>query len=477
MPCFTDCTLLGRRLNRVQSAIIPCLIAVFWLFFLMACGDKKTISGPFQIYFTADVSGRLEPCGCFTGQYGGLTRIDTWLNYKDPLASALRLDVGDAIKGINDFDVIHYEHILKGFNHLKYQALNVGSREAALPAATLSEILTRSGAPLVSANLVDETSGDLIFPAYRMVDSQGQKVAVIGLLDPDSVTNTLGQGLMVNSMETTLANWLPKIEQDNAPEITILLAFTNEAKMRSLARQFYELDVILGGDVEQASQELIVENESVILYTTNQARAIGDLKFTLGEDRVTDPKFDIHLMVDSIPQSEVMLALSKSYRELIRTTKLAVDNPATDDEDSLIPGGASVHSFVGSESCAACHPAAMAVWKNSAHSRAFDPLKKGGTDADPNCIGCHTIGFGSESGYRREFGDVKLTHVGCESCHGPGSEHVKQRALGDPSLVSFHFRPLGTADCTKCHHGEFSRPFVWDEFWPMIKHGKEVKTQ
>jgi Cytochrome c554 and c-prime len=256
-----------------------------------------------------------------------------------------------------------------------------------------------------------------------------------------------------------------------------LLAFTSEARMRNLARQFYELDIILGGDVTQPSQELIVENESIILFTTNQARAVGDLKFTIEKERVTRPAFDIHLMLDSIPQSPVILALSKGYRDLIRKTKLAVDDPATADAESLIPGAASGHGFVGSATCAACHPQAMAVWKNSPHSQAFDPLVKGGTDADPTCIACHTVGFGTETGYRREFGDKKLTHVGCESCHGPGSEHVNQRILGDPAKVSFHFRPLGAADCTKCHHGEFSRPFVWDEFWPMIKHGKEVVTK
>ena len=39
-------------------------------------------------------------------------------------------------------------------------------------------------------------------------------------------------------------------------------------------------------------------------------------------------------------------------------------------------------------------------------------------DADPNCIGCHTVGFGTPSGYRREVGASKFTQVGCESCHG-----------------------------------------------------------
>ena len=35
-------------------------------------------------------------------------------------------------------------------------------------------------------------------------------------------------------------------------------------------------------------------------------------------------------------------------------------------------------------------------------------------------------------------------------------------------------QPIGVGDCQKCHHGEFSRPFAWEEFWPHVKHGKEI---
>ena len=72
---------------------------------------------------------------------------------------------------------------------------------------------------------------------------------------------------------------------------------------------------------------------------------------------------------------------------------------------------------------------------------------------------------------RREFAGKKLADVGCESCHGPGSLHVEQHRAG--GQVTFKFRPLGAGDCRKCHHGEFSRPFDWEVFWPHIQHGKE----
>ncbi len=65
-----------------------------------------------------------------------------------------------------------------------------------------------------------------------------------------------------------------------------------------------------------------------------------------------------------------------------------------------------------------------------------------------------------------------LADVGCESCHGPASEHVALHLHGKPT--GFKFRPLGPEDCKSCHYGEFSRPFKWEKFWPDIQHGKEA---
>jgi hypothetical protein len=48
---------------------------------------------------------------------------------------------------------------------------------------------------------------------------------------------------------------------------------------------------------------------------------------------------------------------------------------------------------------------------------------------------------------------------------------VDRHLHGKPNR--FEFRPLGPGDCTSCHHGEFSRPFDWEKFWPEIEHFKE----
>ena len=452
------------------------LLAVAAVGIVAAFALRKTPAAPpplpLTVLFTADVRGRLVPCGCFTGQLGGLTRIATLFG-KDDAADELRVDVGDAIAGGADFERIEYRYIQEAFAKMRYAALNVGWREAGLSAAQLREIKAHAAVPMVSANLLDKATGAPLFDTHKIVRRGGWRIALVGVLDPRGLGDALGEGLAVEPMDVALGKLLPKLR--GQADFIVLLAFADEAAMANLARQFYELDVILGGKVQQPSQKLVKENRSVILATTNEARAVGTLTVRLlSPGHVEAVKGEITLVSDSIPQDEEIGALAEAYRAEVRKTKLAIDDPAKLAED-MVPGVKATATYAGTQSCAACHATAMTAWQGSGHARAFATLVARQADADPNCIACHTIGFGTASGYRREFGEAKLVDVGCESCHGPGSGHVEQRRAGGEVTARFH--PVGAGDCRKCHHGEFSRPFEYDKFWPVVAHGKEAAAK
>src|SRR5439155_10166852 len=65
----------------------------------------------------------------------------------------------------------------------------------------------------------------------------------------------------------------------------------------------------------------------------------------------------------------------------------------------------------------------------SKHSHAYDSLvklavKPMNRQYDPECVRCHTVGFGYVSGFVDGTRTKHLTDVGCENCHGPGSLHA-----------------------------------------------------
>ena len=123
-----------------------CIDRALLFLILLAGGCGKPPVPPaldLPVFFTCDTRGRLEPCGCFAGQFGGLTRLKTVLDADSP-ANALRLDVGDAIGGQEDYDWIEYGYVLRAFAAMHYDALNIGGREARFTAAQLRGLLERS---------------------------------------------------------------------------------------------------------------------------------------------------------------------------------------------------------------------------------------------------------------------------------------------------------------------------------------------
>ncbi|MEE8558943.1 MAG: multiheme c-type cytochrome [Myxococcota bacterium] len=90
--------------------------------------------------------------------------------------------------------------------------------------------------------------------------------------------------------------------------------------------------------------------------------------------------------------------------------------------------------FVGSEDCRSCHPAQYRVWSESAHAHAFRTLEKRGESGSTECQNCHTTGFGEAGGFPE--GGEGLVNVGCESCHGPGGNHVEEGAKKPGTILA-----------------------------------------
>ncbi len=426
---------------------------------------------PVHVYFTCDLSGRIEPCGCFSGQYGGLTRISTVLS-KAP-AHALIVDVGDAIAGLEDYHVLQHRHLLAACGRLGFSAANLGRREARLPAARLRELADASPLPLLSSNVVDSATGQPVVRPWLVVEKAGVKFGLVGVADPDRLEGAPDPSVSVLGMTESIRRALDEVRA--RADVIVCLAFTDMSGLERLAREFYEIRFFLGGDVRQSSQSLTAANQGWILAVTNQSRAMGELHAVFHPDtgQLKDVHGDVSLMKDSIPQDPAIEAFAKQYRQEVRDVRLSIDQPE-EERAGRIPGVQPAATFVGSAACAGCHPQSHEVWAKSGHAHAFATLVKRDSEADPNCIACHVVGFGEPGGYQRSMKAERLTDVGCESCHGPGSEHIRIAAgtpPGQPLPVSL--RPVGPGQCVQCHHGEFSRPFRWEAFWPLIEHGKE----
>lgn len=133
------------------------------------------------------------------------------------------------------------------------------------------------------------------------------------------------------------------------------------------------------------------------------------------------------------------------------------------------PGNSGITGqYVGSTRCTTCHANIHDNWSKTLHAKALATLENIGQGENSACLPCHTVGFGEAGGFVNRLTTNDLADVGCESCHGPGRNHVSN--VSDPAM-----RPpvsLAGSLCGKCHTGSHHPNF---EQWEESKHAAVVE--
>ena len=138
--------------------------------------------------------------------------------------------------------------------------------------------------------------------------------------------------------------------------------------------------------------------------------------------------------------------------------------------------------YVGSKKCKMCHKEAFESWETTTHAEALTMLKPGERSeakakhqldaekdysTDESCLACHATGFGKPGGFAVEADEEKAEkiakatgHVGCESCHGPGSAYAELHKEIKKSKRMYKWAEMEAAGmhkiteetCTGCHN-------------------------
>ena len=152
----------------------------------------------------------------------------------------------------------------------------------------------------------------------------------------------------------------------------------------------------------------------------------------------------------------------------------------------------AVPEIIGAPKCKSCHKAKTGdqwkIWTESTHATAFQTLASeeaskiaadkglGNPQQEEACLRCHATKASLDAGVvisgKANYADSE--GVGCESCHGPGSDYKPRKIMEDPEAA----RAAGlvmtkTADgCTHCHNEESPtfKGFDFDARWADIAH-------
>ena len=395
---------------------------------LKATSPQETL----LVLYTGSTQGHLEPCGCFIGQSGGLPRRATAISsIRAQGFSPLLVDLGgilptqeskmkesvlsmatspnDAVAETLTLDKVHpldqlrTQKMLESMRLLKYEALVPDKADMNFGEDFMTDTLARQEFPLLTAN-IEELEGNAQSVLMKAVGDK--KVAVLGLSSLSFQDTKL----------TVLDHLLPEI-QKQADFIVILSNLSPEVN-RTIAENYQRISAILShgtGETEEIGNVLLAysgangETLGALLLNADNTPGVSAQQIALTEEVEDD--------------TQIRELLQDFYKQIANDPKLQAGGERLFSDEPLEQDALS--SYVGSQACATCHQKEFDQWAHTSHATAFNTLLMVGKQFYPECVSCHVTGFRYETGYQIGSEEKEqLADVGCETCHGPGKQHI-----------------------------------------------------
>jgi 2',3'-cyclic-nucleotide 2'-phosphodiesterase (5'-nucleotidase family) len=199
----------------------------------------------------------VESCGCpETGDSGGLGRRSYYIDtVRKEAKNLLVLDGGDTLV-LSFFDREskrqkarkRAEVVLKIYEKLGYDALNIGDTDLGLGVEYLRTLQKKSKIPFLSTNLKEKKTGRLIFKSHLFKEVDGMRIGIIGLLTPDIhpfIQKELKSYFIEDPIKVateTVHRFMSDCDQ------IIALAHLNPSEIESLAKKVPQISIIIGGN-------------------------------------------------------------------------------------------------------------------------------------------------------------------------------------------------------------------------------------
>ncbi|MFT4709998.1 MAG: putative CxxxxCH...CXXCH cytochrome family protein [Planctomycetota bacterium] len=443
---------------------------------------------PWSALFIGPARGKLEPCGCSGGQLGGIDRLSSMLSFAAPPdgQQALRIAAGGVVasdaQAHPSWAKAQLETLWQSFGMMSMDMVGLAETDLVLMDEMTGVKMLLGAVPVVATNLLIEgtelgsanSAGEAPF-FQRSFQPTGGPQFFSFLPKTAKAQSTSGSGEDAKSINWIALDAVQALMALQAtgtfdPSIPSVVLFEGTDADHDALGTFLGASATLlrvNDDYEASHALKRAEGKSASAALGTRLRYVVRL-----DSRETGLTFNLNTVTEDVPGDPVLASMRGLYRMMLEV--YGARDAVADSK-----GEAGFGGFAGSSACATCHADAYEIWEESLHYVAMEALVddlRDGSPAtnDPNCIYCHSVGYGYVSGY----GSAKLSDearwgalddfagVGCESCHGPGAQHVLTAA---PEHIDLG----GEYTCLKCHDSENDPTFHFGRKWPDIEHNNE----
>jgi hypothetical protein len=338
----------------------------------------------------------------------------------------------------------------------RYDAATLGEEDLRLPPEILRSLAAEDGF-FVSANL-REAGGQALLPDSRIVERAGIRIGITAVTrKPSADTTAAAAAFEFADPLRSVAPVVARLRQDT--DLVVLLAHMPLEAAQALGEDLAgKIDIIVVGSAATGRGRTLAEHGgAVYVVGGDRGQALGVAQVALQDGEVLGIAADEAVLDRDTADDPETAALVESFQKNLN--ELMKEQAVANAQELRAPDG---HWYVGVENCASCHEREYGLWLETPHSTAFATLEDAGTEALPECFGCHVTGHGDPAGYHPAAeGSPALINVQCEVCHGKGTTHARDGSYGEALLMNA---------CRRCHDAQNSPDFDPEVYWRMIEH-------
>lgn len=187
-----------------------------------------------KIVQTSDIHGNFFPYDFINRKAwgGSLARVHAFAEEQRKTfgENLILLDNGDILQGqpsvyyYNFIDTVSSHLCADMLNFMRYDAANMGNHDIETGHAVYDRWVKECNFPVLGANIIDTKTGAPYLPPYKIIERDGIKIAVLGLITPAIpawLAENLWEGLQFEDMETSARKWVKIIQEKEKPDILI----------------------------------------------------------------------------------------------------------------------------------------------------------------------------------------------------------------------------------------------------------------
>ena len=257
---------------------------------------------------TSDVHGCFFPYDFVTlkPKRGTLARVSTYVNrLRDThKGSVILLDNGDILQGQPTCYFYNYVNTEKEniaasvVNYLQYDAETFGNHDVEPGHEVYDKWVKEVKCPMLGANIIDTRTNEPYVAPYTIIERQGVRVAVLGMLTP-AIPNWLQPNIWSNlrfeEMVSCAKKWVKQIKETEHPDLIVSLLhsgkdggivtadYAEDASLQ-VAKEVPGIDIVFFGH-DHTRHYSIVKNvaggEVVCLDPANNALSVSEAEVTL----------------------------------------------------------------------------------------------------------------------------------------------------------------------------------------------------